>query len=122
MRNNEAIVTNTKHYDSLLKAFEEIQKVKYGLETYLSSDLMALDIREAFYHFGMITEQVTNVELLGNILRISVSKSNRTEQNRTKHHKTKQNKTSAICQIIIIINTLTYLHLCFILDIMRCFD
>ena len=91
MRNNETIVTNTKHYDSLLKAFEEIQKVKYGLETYLSSDLMALDIREAFYHFGMITEQVTNVELLGNILRISVSKSNRTEQNRTEQNITKQN-------------------------------
>jgi tRNA modification GTPase len=38
--------------------------VKYGLETNLSSDLMALDIREALYHFG-ITGQVTNDELLG---------------------------------------------------------
>jgi tRNA modification GTPase len=26
---------------------------------------MALDIREALYHFGMITGQVTNDELLG---------------------------------------------------------
>ncbi len=67
LRNNETIVTNTRHYDSLLKALEEIQKVKYGLETNLSSDLMALDIREALYHFGMITGQVTNDELLGNI-------------------------------------------------------
>ena len=67
LRNNETIVTNTRHYDSLLKALDEIQKVKYGLETNLSSDLMALDIREALYHFGMITGQVTNDELLGNI-------------------------------------------------------
>lgn len=67
LRNNETIVTNTRHYDSLLKALDEIQKVKYGLETHLSSDLMALDIREALYHFGMITGQVTNDELLGNI-------------------------------------------------------
>lgn len=67
LRNNETIVTNTRHYDSLLKALEEIQKVKFGLETNLSSDLMALDIREALYHFGMITGQVTNDELLGNI-------------------------------------------------------
>lgn len=67
LRNNETIVTNTRHYDSLLKALEEIQKVKYALETNLSSDLMALDIREALYHFGMITGQVTNDELLGNI-------------------------------------------------------
>ncbi len=67
LRNNETIVTNTRHYDSLLKALEEIQKVKFGLETGLSSDLMALDIKEALYHFGMITGQVTNDELLGNI-------------------------------------------------------
>jgi len=67
LRSNETIVTNTRHYDSLLKALDEIQKVKYGLETNLSSDLMALDIREALYHFGMITGQVTNDELLGNI-------------------------------------------------------
>lgn len=67
LRNNETIVTNTRHYDSLLKALEEIRKVKFGLESNLSSDLMAIDIKEALYHFGMITGQVTNDELLGNI-------------------------------------------------------
>ncbi|WP_281638295.1 tRNA uridine-5-carboxymethylaminomethyl(34) synthesis GTPase MnmE [Flavobacterium marginilacus] len=67
LRNNETIVTNTRHYDSLLKALDEIQKVKFGLESNLSSDLMALDIKEALYQFGMITGQVTNDELLGNI-------------------------------------------------------
>jgi tRNA modification GTPase len=67
LRNNETIITNTRHYDSLLKALNEIQKVKYGLETNLSSDLMALDIKEALYQFGTITGQVTNDELLGNI-------------------------------------------------------
>jgi tRNA modification GTPase len=67
LRNNETIVTNTRHYDSLLKALEEIQKVNYGLQHHLPSDLMAIDIREALYHFGMITGEVTNDELLGNI-------------------------------------------------------
>ncbi|MGJ5641149.1 tRNA uridine-5-carboxymethylaminomethyl(34) synthesis GTPase MnmE [Formosa sp. S-31] len=67
LRNNETIVTNTRHYDALLKAFEEIQKVQHGLDTNLSTDLMAIDIREALYHFGVITGQVTNDELLGNI-------------------------------------------------------
>ena len=33
----------------------------------LSSDLMAIDIRQALYHFGEITGQVSNDELLGNI-------------------------------------------------------
>ena len=67
LRNNETIVTNTRHYDSLLKALEEIKKVKYGMESNLPSDLLAIDIREALHHFGMITGQVTNDELLGNI-------------------------------------------------------
>lgn len=67
LRNNETIVTNSRHYDALLKAFEEIQKVKYGLETGLSGDLLAIDIRQALYHFGEITGEITNEDLLGNI-------------------------------------------------------
>lgn len=67
LRNNETIVTNTRHYDSLLKALEEIQKVKWGLESHLSSDLIAIDIRSALHFFGEITGEVTNDELLGNI-------------------------------------------------------
>jgi len=67
LRNNETIVTNTRHYDSLLKALEEIQKVKWGLDAGISSDLMAIDIRSALYYFGEITGEVTNDELLGNI-------------------------------------------------------
>lgn len=67
LRNNETIVTNSRHYDALLKALEEIEKVQYGLDTDLSGDLMAIDIRQALYHFGEITGQVTNDELLGNI-------------------------------------------------------
>ncbi|MDI9311035.1 MAG: tRNA uridine-5-carboxymethylaminomethyl(34) synthesis GTPase MnmE [Limnohabitans sp.] len=67
LRNNETIITNTRHYDSLLKALEEIQKVQWGAQQGLSSDLMAIDIRQALYYFGEITGEVTNDELLGNI-------------------------------------------------------
>ena len=61
------IVTNSRHYDALLKALEEIQKVKEGLDMELSSDLMAIDIRQALYHLGEITGSVTTDDLLGNI-------------------------------------------------------
>lgn len=61
------IVTNSRHYDALLKALEEIQKVKEGLDMDLSSDLMAIDIRQALYHLGEITGSVTTDDLLGNI-------------------------------------------------------
>lgn len=67
LRNSETIITNTRHYDSLLKALEEIQKVQWGMQQNLSSDLMAIDIRQALYYFGEITGEVTNDELLGNI-------------------------------------------------------
>lgn len=67
LRNNETIVTNSRHYDALLKALEAIQKVKWGMESQLPSDLVAIDIREALYFFGEITGEVTNDELLGNI-------------------------------------------------------
>lgn len=67
LRNNETIVTNSRHYDSLIKALEEIQKVQYGIDTHLPADLMAIDIRQALFYFGEITGQVTNDELLGNI-------------------------------------------------------
>ena len=67
LRNNETIVTNSRHYDSLIKALEAIQKVQWGLQSNLSADLMSLDIKDALFEFGTITGQVTNDELLGNI-------------------------------------------------------
>ncbi len=67
LRNNNTIVTNSRHYNALLSALDEISKVQEGLNANLSGDLLAIDIREALYHFGMITGEVTNDELLGNI-------------------------------------------------------
>ena len=42
-----------------------VSKIK--LNSGLSSDLMAIDIRSALHYFGEITGEVTNDELLGNI-------------------------------------------------------
>lgn len=67
LRNNETIVTNSRHYDALLNALEEMIRVQEGLNAGLSGDLLAIDIRQALYHFGEITGEITNDELLGNI-------------------------------------------------------
>ncbi|MFD2098834.1 tRNA uridine-5-carboxymethylaminomethyl(34) synthesis GTPase MnmE [Flagellimonas iocasae] len=64
---DETIITNSRHYDALLKALEEIQKVKEGMEVGLASDLIAIDIRQALFHLGEITGSVTTDDLLGNI-------------------------------------------------------
>lgn len=67
LRNDESIVTNSRHYDSLSKSLEEIQNVQAGMQSGLSGDLLAIDLREALFHLGSITGEVTNDELLGNI-------------------------------------------------------
>ena len=67
LRNDETIVTNSRHYDSLIKSLEEIQTVQAGMQSKLSGDLLAIDLREALFHLGNITGEVTNDELLGNI-------------------------------------------------------
>ncbi len=67
LRNNETIVTNSRHYDALLKSLEEIIKVQEGIDSELSGDLLAIDLRQALYHLGEITGSVSNDELLGNI-------------------------------------------------------
>lgn len=61
------IITNNRHYAALLKALEEIDKVKIGLYDDISSDLLAIDIRQALYHLGEITGSVTTDDLLENI-------------------------------------------------------
>lgn len=67
LKNDQSIVTNSRHYDSLTKALEEITKVRQGIDAQLSGDLLAIDLRQALYHLGEITGEITNDELLGNI-------------------------------------------------------
>lgn len=67
LQNNDTIITNARHYDALRLALENIQKVQVGMQTGLSGDLLAIDIREALYHFGRITGEISADDLLGNI-------------------------------------------------------
>ena len=67
LRNNETIITNTRHYDALLKALEAVGRVNFAMDDGISGDLLSLDIREALDHFGEITGEITSDDLLGNI-------------------------------------------------------
>ncbi|RZP03435.1 MAG: tRNA uridine-5-carboxymethylaminomethyl(34) synthesis GTPase MnmE [Flavobacteriales bacterium] len=64
---NHLMVTNSRHYDILLKSLEEIIKVQQGIDQNLSVDLLAIDLRQALYYLGEITGKVSNDDLLGNI-------------------------------------------------------
>ena len=67
IKNNDTIITNARHYEALIKANDCINNVKDGLKNEISSDLLAIDIRQAIYHFGQITGEISSDDLLGNI-------------------------------------------------------
>ena len=67
LRNDETVVTNSRHYEALQKSLEEIERVRQGLHDGLSGDLLAIDIRQALHHLGEITGEITTDDLLGNI-------------------------------------------------------
>ena len=64
---NDVVVTNLRHYESLTNALESIRRVKDGLDTELTSDFISQDIRECMYYLGEITGQISTDEVLGNI-------------------------------------------------------
>ena len=61
------LVTNIRHFEALTHAKESLEQVKNGLENKLSADMLAEDLRQALYHIGSITGEVTNGEVLNNI-------------------------------------------------------
>lgn len=67
LSNNETIVSNSRHFEALNNAYNSIKEVQKGLENNISTDLFAIDIRQALFHLGEITGEVTTDDLLGNI-------------------------------------------------------
>ena len=68
LSNNETIITNSRHFESLTNAFMSIQDVKNGLDLGIASDLVAIDIRECLRHLGNITgEYDVDKDILGHI-------------------------------------------------------
>jgi len=67
LSNNETIVSNSRHFEALNNAFNSIKEVQKGIDNNISTDLFAIDIRQALFHLGEITGEVTTEDLLGNI-------------------------------------------------------
>ena len=62
-----AIVTNSRHYEALRKASDALSRVKSSMSSGITPDLLAEDLRDALYHLGTITGEVTPDEVLGEI-------------------------------------------------------
>ena len=67
LSNNATIVTNLRHYNELLISLSEIDAIIDGMKEGVSGDFLAVNIRQALFHLGNITGEVTTDDLLGNI-------------------------------------------------------
>lgn len=63
----QTIVTNLRHYQSLMSAAASLEKVRFSLTTSQTPDLLSEDLRQALYHLSSILGEVTPDEVLGNI-------------------------------------------------------
>jgi tRNA modification GTPase len=64
---DESIVSNARHFDALQSAYSSLLEVQTGIENDISSEFLAIDIRATAESLGIITGEITNDELLGNI-------------------------------------------------------
>ncbi|MBL1281483.1 MAG: tRNA uridine-5-carboxymethylaminomethyl(34) synthesis GTPase MnmE [Fluviicola sp.] len=67
LNSNDTIISNARHYDALVKTIAALEKTKEGLETGITGDFIAMDIRQAMYELGTITGDISTDDLLGNI-------------------------------------------------------
>ena len=64
---NDTIVSNARHHEALINTAASLQKAKEGLETGITGDFVAMDIRQAMFYLGSITGDISTDDLLGNI-------------------------------------------------------
>lgn len=64
---NDVMVTNIRHVDALYKTAEALERVLEGIDHSVTSDFLAMDIRQSLYHLGEITGVVSTDDLLDNI-------------------------------------------------------
>lgn len=63
------VVTNARHYEALVNAENSLQRMVHGIETGISGDFIAQDLREAIHHLGTITGTITTSDLLQSIFK-----------------------------------------------------
>ena len=67
LNTDDVMVTNIRHVEALQKTADSLERVIYGINNPVTSDFLAMDIRQALYHLGEITGSVSTDDLLDNI-------------------------------------------------------
>ncbi len=66
-KTGNTIVTNLRHYESLMQTNDALDRVITGIDNEVTNDFVAMDIRNSLHHLGEITGEVTTDDLLDNI-------------------------------------------------------
>ncbi len=64
---DQTVVTNARHANSLLHCSQELQHILDGIENHLTGDLLSFHLRSAISDLSAITGTIDNEEVLGNI-------------------------------------------------------
>ena len=64
---NAVTISNTRHYEALVRAQSAIQHVKEGLDVRISGEFLSMDLQDCLSALGEITGQITSQEILNNI-------------------------------------------------------
>ncbi len=67
LSDHSVLLSNERHYQALLQVRKALEAASQGLAVDLPSDLVSVDLRDALYHLGTITGQVSSDDLLSNI-------------------------------------------------------
>ena len=67
LNTDDTVVTNLRHHQELILTKESLQAVIKAIDSGISNDFVAQDIRHALHHLGLITGQITTDDLLENI-------------------------------------------------------
>lgn len=67
VKQGDVLVTNLRHYQNLKQTNDALDRVLAGMDSGITGDFLAMDIRQALHYLGEITGQVTTDDLLANI-------------------------------------------------------
>ena len=64
---NSVTISNTRHYEALVRAQEAIKRVQEGLLMQISGEFLSMDLQDCLTALGEITGQISSQEVLNNI-------------------------------------------------------
>ena len=64
---SDIMLTNSRHYSAVTKGIASLRRAREALDTGLSADFIAQDVRETLHHLGSLTGAITTPDLLATI-------------------------------------------------------